>query len=157
MIKSSVLFLCTGNSRRTQMAEGFLRAMAGDEFDVFSAGSEETPRDSDAIAAMREVGIDISGQQPKAVNSFLGRRFSYVITLCDRQKEKSCPIFPGAIWRLHWDLEDPSRVPSPDDRREALRRVRDEIQRHVMDFVKKNGTTQGNEQRREARGEGASR
>ena len=156
MIKSSVLFLCTGNSRRTQMAEGFLRALAGDDFDVFSAGSEETPPDSDAIAAMREVGIDISGQQPKAVNRFLGRRFSYVITLCDRQKEKSCPIFPGAIWRMHWDLEDPSGAPTPAERREAMRRVRDEIQRHVMDFVKKNGTTKGKEQRHEPRGEGAS-
>ena len=74
MIKSNVLFLCTGNSRRTQMAEGFLRALAGDEFDVVSAGSEETPLDPDAVAAMREVGIDISGQEPKAVNRYLGRR-----------------------------------------------------------------------------------
>src|SRR5450631_4689127 len=76
VIKSSVLFLCTGNSRRTQMAEGFLRTLAGDEFDVVSAGSEETPLDPDAIAAMSEVGIDISGHEPKAVNRYLGRRFS---------------------------------------------------------------------------------
>ena len=156
MIKSSVLFLCTGNSRRTQMAEGFLRALAGDDFDVVSAGSEETPLDPDAVAAMCEVGIDISGQEPKAVNRFLGRRFSYVVTLCDRQKEKSCPIFPGAIWRLHWDLEDPSRAATPGDRREAMRRVRDDIQRHVMAFVKNNGMTKGKEQRHEPRGEGAS-
>ena len=146
MIKSSVLFLCTGNSRRTQMAEGFLRALAGDEFDVVSAGSEETPLDPDAVAAMREVGIDISGQEPKAVKRYLGRRFSYVVTLCDREKERSCPIFPGAIWRLHWDLEDPSQASTPGDRREAMRRVRDDIQRHVMDFVKKNGMTKGREQ-----------
>lgn len=146
MIKSSVLFLCTGNSRRTQMAEGFLRALAGDDFDVVSAGSEETPLDSDAIAAMREVGIDISGQEPKAVNRYLGRRFSYVVTLCDREKERSCPIFPGAIWRLQWDLEDPSRVATAGDRRDAMRRVRDDIQRHVMDFVKKNGMTKSKEQ-----------
>jgi len=156
VIKSSVLFLCTGNSRRTQMAEGFLRALAGDDFDVVSAGSEETPLDLDAVAAMREVGIDISGQEPKAVNRFLGRRFSYVITLCDRQKEKSCPIFPGAIWRVHWDLEDPSRAPTPADRRDTMRHVRDKIQQHVMDFVKKNGTTKGKEQMHEPRGEGAS-
>ena len=146
MIKSSVLFLCTGNSRRTQMAEGFLRALAGDEFDVVSAGSEETPLDPEAVAAMSEVGIDISGHEPKAVNPYLGKRFTYVVTLCDRQKERSCPIFPGAIWRLHWDLEDPSRVAAPGDRRDAMRRVRDDIQRHVMDFVKKNGVTKGKEQ-----------
>ena len=146
MIKSNVLFLCTGNSRRTQMAEGFLRAMAGDHFEVVSAGSEETPLDPDAVAAMREVGIDISGQETKAVNRFLGRRFNYVVMLCDREKERSCPIFPGAIWRLQWDLEDPSRAVTPGDRREAMRRVRDEIQRHVMDFVKKSGGTKRKEQ-----------
>ena len=110
MIKTSVLFLCTGNSRRTQMAEGFLRALGGDSFDVVSAGSEETPIDPEAVAVMREVGIDISGQGTKAVNRFLGRRFSYVVTLCDREKEKTCPIFPGAIWRRQWDLFQFGRI-----------------------------------------------
>jgi arsenate reductase len=95
---------------------------------------------------MREVGIDISGQETKAVNRYLGWRFNYVVTLCDREKERSCPIFPGAIWRLQWDLEDPSRAVTPGDRREAMRRVRDDIQRHVMDFVKKNGVANGKEQ-----------
>jgi arsenate reductase len=76
VIKTSILFLCTGNSRRTQMAEGFLRALAGDHYDVVSAGSEETPLDPDAVAAMREVGIDISAQESKAVNRLLGKRFS---------------------------------------------------------------------------------
>jgi arsenate reductase (thioredoxin) len=128
------------------MAEGFLRALAGDDFDVVSAGSEETPLDPDAVAAMREVGIDISGQETKAVNRYLGRRFNYVVMLCDREKERSCPIFPGAIWRLTWDLEDPSQAPTPRDRGEAVRRVRDDIQRHVMDFVMKNGVTKGKEQ-----------
>jgi len=93
VIKTSILFLCTGNSRRTQMAEGFLRALAGDHYDVVSAGSEETPLDPDAVAAMREVGIDISAQESKAVSRFLGKRFSYVVTLCDREKERTCPIF----------------------------------------------------------------
>jgi arsenate reductase len=97
MIKPKVLFLCTGNSRRTQMAEGFLRTMAGDRFDVKSDGSEETPLDPEAVTVMREVGVDISGQETKAVNRFLGRRFSYVVTLCDREKERTCPIFPGVI------------------------------------------------------------
>jgi arsenate reductase (thioredoxin) len=146
VIKTSILFLCTGNSRRTQMAEGFLRALAGDHYDVVSAGSEETPIDPDAVAAMREVGIDISGQESKAVNRFLGKRFSYVVTLCDREKERTCPIFPGAIWRLRWDLEDPSQACTPGERRAALRRVRDEIQRHVMEFVNKNGAREGKEQ-----------
>ena len=76
------------------MAEGFLRALAGDEFDVVSAGSEETPLDPDAVAAMREVGIDISGHEPKAVNRYLGRRFSYVVTLCDRAEGAELPDFP---------------------------------------------------------------
>ena len=135
MIKAQVLFLCTGNSRRTQMAEGFLRAMAGERFDVMSAGSEETPLDPDAVAVMREVGVDISGQETKAVNRFLGRRFSYVVTLCDREKERTCPIFPGAIWRLQWDLEDPSKAATEEARRAALRRVRDDLQQRVGAFV----------------------
>lgn len=137
MIKPKVLFLCTGNSRRTQMAEGFLRAMAGDRFDAISAGSEETPIDPDAIAVMREVGVDISGQETKAVNRFLGRRFNYVVSLCDREKERTCPIFPGAIWRLQWDLEDPSKAVTREDRWAALRRVRDDIQQRVVAFLEK--------------------
>ena len=139
MIKSTVLFLCTGNSRRTQMAEGILRALAGDRFDVMSAGSEETPLDPDAVAVMREVGVDISRQQSKAVNRFLGRRFSYVVSLCDREKERTCPIFPGAIWRLQWDLENPALSGSREERRAALRRVRDDLQQRVAAFVDKNG------------------
>jgi len=146
MIKPKVLFLCTGNSRRTQMAEGFLRALAGDEFDVVSAGSEETPLDPEAVAAMREVGIDISRQEPKAVNRYLGRRFNYVVTLCDRERERTWPIFPGAIWRLQWDLEDPSQAVTPGERREAIRRVRDDILRLVTEFVNKHGAPKGQEQ-----------
>jgi arsenate reductase (thioredoxin) len=139
VIKAKVLFLCTGNSRRTQMAEGFLRSIAGDRFDVVSAGNEDTPLDPDAVLVMREVGIDISGHETKAVNRFLGRRFNYVVMLCDREKERSCPIFPGAIWRLQWDLEDPSMSSTREERREALRRVRDDIQQRVTAFVEKNG------------------
>jgi arsenate reductase (thioredoxin) len=134
MIKPKVLFLCTSSSRRTQTAEGFLRAMAGDRFDVTSAGSDETPLDPDAVVVMREVGIDISGQQTKSVDRFLGRRFSYVVTLCDREKERTCPVFTGAVWRLQWDLEDPSKA-IPRERRAALRRVRDGIQQRVAAFV----------------------
>jgi len=135
MIKPKVLFLCTGSSRRTQMAEGFLRAMAGDRFDVMSAGNQETPLDPDAVAVMQEVGFDISTQEPKAVNRFLGRRVTFLVTLCDREKERTCPIFPGAIWRLQWDLEDPSKGVTREERRAALRRVRDDIQQRVAAFV----------------------
>lgn len=88
---------------------------------------------------MREVGVDISGQETKAVNRFLGRRFSYVVTLCDREKRENLPIFPGAIWGLQWDLEDPSRARSREERRAALRRVRDDIQQRVIEFVNKAG------------------
>ena len=88
---------------------------------------------------MREVGIDISSHETKAVNRFLGHRFNYVMTLCDREKERSCRIFPGAIWRLQWDLEDPSMSSTREERREALRRVRDDIQQRVTAFVEKNG------------------
>lgn len=113
MIKPNVLFLCTGNSRRTQMAEGFLRALARDDFEVVSAGAEETPVDPDAVAAMREVGIDISGQETKAVNRYLGRRFNYVVMLCDREKERSCPISQvrsGACSRTWKTLRGRSRL-----------------------------------------------
>ena len=96
---------------------------------------------------MHEVGIDISGQEPKAVNRYLGRRFSYVVSLCDRQRERSCSVFPGAIWRLHWDLEDPSQAPTPGNRRQAIRRVRDDIQRQVMDFVNEHRVPKDKEQR----------
>lgn len=135
MIKPKVLFLCTGNSRRTQMAEGFLRALAGDRFDVVSAGNDDTPLDPEAVAVMREVGVDISGQETKAVDRFLGRRFNYVVSMCDREKERTCPIFPGAIWRLQWDLEDASRDVTREERRTALRRVRDDIRLRVAAFV----------------------
>jgi arsenate reductase len=136
MQKPGVLFLCGANSCRTQMAEGFLRDLAGDRFEVISAGYE--PADEvcrDAIEAMHEVGIDISGHRPKATDDLLGQRIAYVITLCDRQKEASCPIFPGAMRRLIWPLEDPLAVESLEERRTAVRGIRDEIHRRVTEFV----------------------
>jgi arsenate reductase len=132
MIKSRVLFLCSGNSCRTQMAEAFLRDLAGDRFDVISAGADVCPLDPEAGEAMRELGIDISGQTPKGVARFLGQRFTYVISLCDREKERTCPIFPGAIWRHKWDLEDPALA---SDRSGAVRRVRDQLRQRIVQFV----------------------
>ncbi len=121
------------------MAEGFLRDLAGDRFDVESAGYQPAEEVcADAIEAMREVGIDISGHRPKATDQFLGRRLNYVITLCDRQKERNCPIFPGVVWRHTWPLEDPQTAQSPHERKAAMRQIRDEIQRRVIEFVSEN-------------------
>jgi arsenate reductase (thioredoxin) len=135
MIKSKVLFLCSGNSCRTQMAEAFLRDLAGDRFEIISAGADPTPLDPEAVAAMRELGIDIAGQSSKDVSRFLGQRFTFVITLCDREQERTCPIFPGGIWRHQWNFENPALTASPAEHRQIVRRVRDQLREHVLQFV----------------------
>jgi arsenate reductase len=112
MIKPKVLFLCSENSCRTQMAEAFLRTMAGDHFEVMSAGAEATELDPDAVAAMDEVGLDISRQTPKNVDQFQGERVTFLVTLCNREIERTCPIFPGATWRLEWPIENPASARS---------------------------------------------
>ena len=135
MMKPRVLFLCTANSCRSQMAEGLLRHWAGDRFDAVSAGSDPTELNPDAVGAMREIGIDISGQQAKDAGQFLGQNFTYVITLCTKAKER-CPIFPGAIWRLDWPLEDPAAVEgSHAERMCVFRRVRDELERYIRGLI----------------------
>lgn len=117
------------------MPEAFLRDFAGDRFEVMRAGYEPSEMVSpDAIEAMREMGIDISGQRPKKADEFLGQRISYVVTLCDRQKERSCPIFAGALWHVTWPLDDPLTV-EPRERQRVVRQVRDEIRKCVVDFV----------------------
>ena len=137
-IRPRVLFLCTENSCRTQMAEAFLRQVTGDEFEIVSAGAEAGHLDSDAVAAMKEIGIDISGARPKVVDPYLREKFHYVITLCDREKERSCPVFPGAIWRQTWRIEHPAHLEAAGlDRRAAVRHARDTIRRHVDAFVDK--------------------
>jgi len=142
-IKTKVLFLCTENSCRTQMAEAFLRDLAGDEFEIVSAGAEAGRLDPFAVAAMLEVGIDISSAQTKMVDPYLRQRFHYVITLCDREKERSCPIFPGAIWRQHWPVESPMTLRQAGlDHAFAVRRARDKIRRHVVEFVEKHHHTE---------------
>ncbi len=135
MIKPKVLFLCSDNSCRTQMAEAFLRAMAGERFEVVSAGGRATALDPEAVAAMDEVGLDISGQVPKKVDPFLRERVTFLVTLCDREIETTCPIFPGAIWRLQWPIESPASARGREQRRAMTRRVRDEIREHVARFV----------------------
>lgn len=134
-MKPRVLFLCTGNSCRSQMAEGFLRSLAGDRFEVASAGTEPVPVNPDAIEAMSEVGIDISTHESKPVKAFLGQHFAYVITVCDRASER-CPIFPGAVKRLEWNFPDPAAVTGSElERHRMFRQVRDQIADRIRDFL----------------------
>jgi len=130
-MKKRVLILCTGNSARSQMAEGLLRHDAGEAFDVESAGTKPGIVRSEAIAVMRELGIDISGHRSKHVDEFDGQRFDCVITVCDNAKE-SCPVFPGATKRLHRSFEDPAAFEGTEAERLALfRRVRDELRAYL--------------------------
>src|ERR1051325_3132794 len=130
-MKKRVLFLCTHNSARSQMAEGLLRKMGGDQFDAFSAGTEATRVHPLAVEAMREIGIDISGQRSKTIEELAGQDFDYVITVCDRANE-SCPILPGNTQRIHWSFEDPSAATGTDEQRlRAFRNVREGIQQRL--------------------------
>ena len=134
-MKKRVLFLCTHNSARSQMAEGLLRNMAGDRFDVFSAGTERTYVQPLAIDAMREIGIDITAQTSKTLDELDGQTFDYVITVCDRANE-SCPILPGTTERIHWSFEDPTAATGTDEQRlRAFRTVRDALQQRLRIFL----------------------
>lgn len=129
--RARVLFLCTHNSARSQMAEGLLRDLAGERFEAHSAGTEAARVRQLAIRAMEEVGVDISGQESKTLGRYLGEPFDHVITVCDEANE-SCPFFPGARNRLHWSFEDPSRVEGPEGRRlAAFGRVRDGLKERI--------------------------
>jgi arsenate reductase len=140
MEKKRVLILCTGNSARSQMAEGLLRHDAGDAFEVESAGTKPGTVRPEAIAAMREVGIDISGHRSKHADEFDGQRFDYVITVCDNAKE-SCPVFMGAVKRLHHSFDDPPppSVGTEGERMAIFRRVRDELRNYLREFAKTQG------------------
>ncbi|HJQ39961.1 MAG TPA: arsenate reductase ArsC [Thermoanaerobaculia bacterium] len=133
-MKKRVLFLCTHNSARSQMAEGWLRHMAGDAFEVFSAGTERTRVQPLAIEVMREAGIDISGHRSKTLDEFSGQTFDYVITVCDGANE-SCPIFPGAAERIHWSFDDPAAADSGEPKLHAFRTVRDAIEQRLRMFL----------------------
>jgi arsenate reductase len=133
--KKRVLILCTGNSARSQMAEGLLRHDAGERFDAASAGTKPGIVRPEAIAAMEEIGIDISAHRSKHVDEFAGQQFDYVITVCDNAKE-SCPVFFGAAQRLHHSFDDPAAVNGSEEERLAVfRRVRDELRRYLMKFA----------------------
>ena len=130
-----VLILCTGNSARSQMAEGLLRHDGGAAFEVMSAGTKPSHVRPEAIAAMHEIGIDISGHRSKSVDEFAGQTFDYVITVCDNAKE-SCPIFPAATKRIHWSLDDPAAVQGSEEQRLAeFRRVRDQLRSLLRQFA----------------------
>lgn len=130
-----VLILCTGNSARSQMAEGLLRHDGGEKFAVSSAGVEPSQVRPEALAAMREIGIDISGQRSKSVDEFRGQEFDYVITVCDHANEQ-CPIFPAGTKRLHWSFEDPAAALGDNKARlSVFRRIRDEIREHLRIFI----------------------
>ena len=130
-----VLILCTGNSARSQMAEGLLRHDADAAYEVFSAGTHPSSVRPEAIAVMRELGIDISSHRSKSVDEFSGQPFDCVITVCDNAKE-SCPIFPAKTERIHWSIEDPAAVQgSQEQRLAAFRSARDELREQLRDFV----------------------
>lgn len=134
-MKKQVLILCTGNSARSQMAEGLLREMAADNFEVFSAGVAPTHVRSEAIEVMREMGIDISAHRSKSVDEFLGQEFDYVITVCDNANEQ-CPTFPGKTQRLHWSFADPAAVEGDDNvRLNSFRSARDKIAAQLRLFI----------------------
>jgi arsenate reductase len=134
MAKKRVLILCTGNSARSQMAEGLLRHDAGDRFEVFSAGTRPGHVRPEAVAVMDELGIDLRGHRSKSVDEFAGQAFDYVLTVCDHARE-SCPIFPGRTVSMHHSFEDPAAVEgSESERLAAFRRVRDQLREYLRRF-----------------------
>jgi arsenate reductase len=133
-MKKRVLILCTGNSARSQMAEGLLRHDAGEKFEVKSAGTKAGSVRPEAIAVMREAGIDITGHRSKHVDEFTGQQFDYVITVCDNARE-TCPVFFGKAEKLHQDFEDPAAATGPEEERLGVfRRVPDQLRAYLRDF-----------------------
>ena len=136
MLRPKVLFLCTGNSARSQMAEGLLRHYASQKFDVYSAGLEPKEVNPYTIQVMEEVGIDMSEHTSKSLMEFVGRvHFDYLITVCG-DAEKNCPIFPGAGKRLHWGFEDPAAFNgSHEEKLAKFRQVRDQIDERILSWL----------------------
>jgi arsenate reductase len=139
MAERKVLFLCTGNSCRSQMAEGWLRHYAGDRVRVFSAGTRPAALNPLAVAVMRERGIDISAHRSKHVDEVAKEDFLFVVTVCDSAREE-CPVFPGALYQLHWSIEDPAGATGTDEEKlRTFRKIRDEIAEHVHTFARREG------------------
>ncbi|HTE65309.1 MAG TPA: arsenate reductase ArsC [Candidatus Binatia bacterium] len=130
-----VLFVCTHNSARSQMAEGMLRAWGEDRFEAHSAGTEVSAVRPEAVTAMAEIGIDIGGHRSKSVEHYLGQKFEWVITVCD-QARQNCPVFPGVEHTGHWSVEDPSEATGSEEQRlETFRRVRDDLRNRIHVFI----------------------
>jgi arsenate reductase len=130
-----VLILCTGNSARSQMAEGLLRHDGAELFEVVSAGINPGFVRPEAVEAMREIGIDISSHRSKSIDEFISRPFDYVITVCDNANQR-CPMFPGASRRIHWSIEDPAAIGGDDETRmKAFLLARDELRERLLGFI----------------------
>lgn len=134
--KGRILVLCTGNSARSQMGEGLFRHEGGGEWEVESAGTRPSLVRPEAIAVMREIGIDISGHRSKSVDEFVGQGFDYVVSVCDNARDV-CPVFPAGTVRVHWSFEDPAAVEGEEEVRLAsFRRIRDQIHGRVREFFR---------------------
>ena len=134
-MKKKVIFICTGNSCRSQMGEGLLRNMAGDKIDVVSAGLKPSTVNPNAIKAMKEIGIDISHHTSDGVDKYIGENFDYIITVCDNAKE-SCPVFPGKGKRIHWSFKDPANAVGSEEKvLHEFRLVRDQIKSTLEQFI----------------------
>jgi|ERR1700674_1565118 len=135
MERQRVLFICVHNSARSQMAEALLRSFAGDRFEAFSAGIEASGVRPEAIAVMAEIGIDISEQESKTLERYLGQPFDWLITVCDTARQQ-CPVFPGVEQTAHWGVDDPAKVSgSEEERLHAFRLARDELRNRIRLFL----------------------
>ena len=134
-MKKKVLFLCTGNSCRSQMAEGWLRHLAGDRFDVVSAGTHPVGLNPYAVEVMREIDVDISNHVSEWVDPYFDQQFDYVITVCN-QAQEACPIFPRTASMLHWSFEDPAKANGTYEQQVIVfRKIRDEIANQIRHFI----------------------
>jgi arsenate reductase len=135
MPKPSVLVVCTGNSARSQIAEGYMRSYLGDEFNIVSAGLDPKPLNPLAVQVMKEAKIDISQQYSKDLKQFLGQHFTYLITVCSNA-EARCPIFLGVIYRLFWPFDDPAAFEgSPEEKLAKFREIRDQIDEKIRQWM----------------------
>lgn len=135
MMPHRVLFLCTGNSCRSQMAEGWMRSLGGDQYEVFSAGTHPTTVNPMAVKVMKEAGIDISSQTSDSIETYINQSFDLVVTVCDRARE-TCPVFANSRKQLHWGFDDPAEATGPEEEQlDLFRRVRDEIRAQIAGYL----------------------
>tara|TARA_Y100000817_G_C16545744_1_gene406540 strand:- start:121 stop:546 length:426 start_codon:yes stop_codon:yes gene_type:complete len=134
--KEKIIFICTGNACRSQIAEGILRSMAGDKFDVFSAGSHPTKVHPMSIKVMKEIGIDITSHTSDPISNFLKENIDIVVTVCNNA-DKACPVFPGKVERIHWRIKDPFKGWGSDrDDLVNFTRTRDDLNERIKNFLK---------------------